>query len=136
MAVKQDQAKSQTWGIGRRKSAVARVRLSAGSGKIEVNGRKAESYFLTDSQLACLDTPYSTTEMTGKFDTFVNVKGGGKSAQAEAILLGISRALISINEDLGEKLKAKGLLTRDPRMKERKKYGQHGARKGTQFSKR
>jgi small subunit ribosomal protein S9 len=124
------------WGLGRRKEAVARVQLSAGTGKVTINGEEMEKYFQTDSQRVPMGLPFACTETAGKFDVHCNVKGGGKAAQADAVMLGIARALVKVNLDFDARLKADRLLTRDPRMKERKKYGKHGARRGTQFSKR
>lgn len=123
-------------GTGRRKTAVARVRLASGSGKITVNGRALENYFLTETLRSVIAEPFSATETAGKFDVRVNVQGGGPSGQAGAVRHGISRALIKADANYRPNLKSEGLLTRDPRMKERKKYGQPGARKRFQFSKR
>jgi small subunit ribosomal protein S9 len=123
-------------GTGRRKTSVARVRLAPGSGKITVNGRTLETYFRLDNQRMVVTQPLQLTETAGKFDVRVNVTGGGPSGQAGAIRHGISRALIEADATLRPTLKANGLLTRDPRMRERKKYGQPGARKRFQFSKR
>ncbi|MEO6183933.1 MAG: 30S ribosomal protein S9 [Verrucomicrobiota bacterium] len=123
-------------GTGRRKTAVARVRLASGSGKITVNGRALENYFLTETLRSVVGEPFSATETAGKFDVRVNVQGGGPSGQAGAVRHGISRALIKADANYRPNLKSEGLLTRDPRMKERKKYGQPGARKRFQFSKR
>jgi small subunit ribosomal protein S9 len=125
-----------TWGTGRRKSAVARVRISAGTGQWKVNDLKLEQYFVTPDQRARLGLPLKTTETEGKFDIHVSCLGGGKNAQADAVVMGLARALTKLNPDLDAALKAEGLMTRDARMKERKKYGLHGARKGVQFSKR
>lgn len=123
-------------GTGRRKTSVARVRISAGSGKILVNGRAFEVYFPLESQRMAVQQPFVTTATSGKFDVSVNVEGGGPIGQAGAVRHGIARALIEADAALRPLLKADGLLTRDPRMKERKKYGQPGARKRFQFSKR
>jgi small subunit ribosomal protein S9 len=123
-------------GTGRRKTAVARVRLAPGSGKITVNGRTFENYFPTEVQRAIVVQPLTLTETAAKFDVHVNVAGGGPDGQAGAVRHGISRALLKADTNLRPALKAEGLLTRDPRMKERKKYGQPGARKRFQFSKR
>jgi len=123
-------------GTGRRKTAVARVRLASGSGKFTVNGRPMEAYFPVDSQRLLVTQPLVVTDTTGKFDVKVNVKGGGPNGQAGAIRHGISRALLEADVKFRPLLKAEGLLTRDPRMKERKKYGQPGARKRFQYSKR
>jgi small subunit ribosomal protein S9 len=123
-------------GTGRRKTSIARVRLSSGSGKVTVNGRAFENYFPTDSLRMVVQQPFVITNMTDKFDVRVNVTGGGPAGQAGAVRHGISRALLLVDAALRPPLKAEGLLTRDPRMRERKKYGQPGARKRFQFSKR
>lgn len=123
-------------GTGRRKTAVARVRMASGSGKVTVNGRALENYFLVDTQRMHLMQPLVVTESVNKFDIRVNVCGGGPNGQAGAVRHGIARALLQADANLRPALKAQGLLTRDPRMKERKKYGQPGARKRFQFSKR
>jgi small subunit ribosomal protein S9 len=128
--------KEYTWGLGRRKSAVARVRICAGSGKVTINEREGDEYFRSHVERNYLKQPFAVTETAGKFDVFANVHGGGNISQAEAVRLGISRALIKVNKELDPKLKEHSLLTRDSRMKERKKYGLRGARRGTQFSKR
>ncbi len=129
-------ASTFTWGLGRRKTAVARVRIRAGTGKIEINGRPYEQYFLNPREKAVAIQPFKIAELEGKFDLFANVKGGGINAQSQAVSLGLSRCLIKISAELEPKLKAENLLTRDGRMKERKKYGRRGARKRFQFSKR
>jgi len=121
---------------GRRKAAVARVRLAVGSGKIVVNGRPVENYFPTEVLRGMVTQPFNSTQTSGKFDARVNVAGGGPAGQAGAVRHGIARALLVADPNLRPTLKADGLLTRDPRMKERKKYGQPGARKRFQFSKR
>jgi small subunit ribosomal protein S9 len=123
-------------GTGRRKTSFARVRLSSGTGKVTVNGRAFETYFPTDSLRMVVQQPLNVTGMAGKFDIRANVSGGGPNGQAGAVRHGISRALLLADANLRASLKAEGLLTRDPRMKERKKYGQPGARKRFQFSKR
>ena len=123
-------------GTGRRKTSIARVRLASGSGKITVNGRAFENYFPTDAQRGVVTQPLTLTGTAEKFDVRVNVSGGGPLGQAGAVRLGIARALLEADANLRAPLKAEGLLTRDPRMKERKKYGQPGARKRFQFSKR
>jgi small subunit ribosomal protein S9 len=127
---------SEFLGTGRRKTSIARVRLSSGSGKVTVNGRAFESYFPTDSLRMVVQQPLVLTNNADKFDVRVNVTGGGPAGQAGAVRHGISRALLLADAALRPSLKAEGLLTRDPRMKERKKYGQPGARKRFQFSKR
>lgn len=123
-------------GTGRRKTAVARVRLAIGSGKITVNGRPIENYFTTETLRATVTQPFAATDTNGKYDARVNVTGGGPNGQAGAVRHGIARALLEVDANLRPSLKTNGLLTRDPRMKERKKYGQPGARKRFQFSKR
>lgn len=123
-------------GTGRRKTSVARVRISAGTGKIQVNGRTFEIYFPLESQRMAVQQPFVTTATSGKYDVSINVVGGGPVGQAGAVRHGIARALIEADAALRPLLKADGLLTRDPRMKERKKYGQPGARRRFQFSKR
>ena len=123
-------------GTGRRKTSVARVRLASGSGKITVNGRAFENYFLTETHRSVVSEPFVATETAGKFDVRVTVQGGGPSGQAGAVRHGISRALLKADLNYRPNLKSEGLLTRDPRMKERKKYGQRGARRKFQFVKR
>jgi small subunit ribosomal protein S9 len=123
-------------GTGRRKTAVARVRIAPGSGKITVNGRAFETYFPTDTLRGVVSAPLARTETASKYDVSVNVKGGGPNGQAGAVRHGIARALLEVDANFRPSLKAEGFLTRDPRMKERKKYGQPGARKRFQFSKR
>ncbi|RMF61439.1 MAG: 30S ribosomal protein S9 [Calditrichaeota bacterium] len=122
--------------VGRRKEAVARVRLTPGEGKVLVNKQPLLAFFKRETLQMIIEQPLEVTETLGKYDIFVNVRGGGLSGQAGAVQLGIARALTKVNEDFRPKLKAAGFLTRDPRMKERKKYGQPGARKRFQFSKR
>jgi small subunit ribosomal protein S9 len=123
-------------GTGRRKTAVARVRLASGSGKITINGRAFDSYFTLETQRSQAALPLTVTGTAEKFDARINVTGGGPSGQADAVRHGIARALLKFDVNLRPSLKAEGLLTRDSRMKERKKYGQPGARKRFQFSKR
>ena len=122
--------------IGRRKSAVARIYLTEGKGKITINNREAKDYFSTATMLYKLNQPFNLVDMSDKFDVKVNVNGGGNTGQVEAIRLAISRALCQLNEENRPVLKSEGLLTRDPRMVERKKPGQKKARKKFQFSKR
>lgn len=122
--------------VGRRKTSVARVILRNGNGKITVNDHEFEKYFPQLLSREDILLPFKVTETEGKYDVQVNVKGGGTTGQAQSVRLGIARALIEINPDYRLKLKAEGLLTRDPRMVERKKYGQPKARKRFQFSKR
>jgi len=121
---------------GRRKTSVARIFLRSGKGVITVNGREFEHYFVNDSSRAMVKQPLLATEMADKFDILILTQGGGPMGQAGACRLGISRALIEFNSELRPKLKEMGFLTRDPRKHERNKYGQKGARKRFQFSKR
>ncbi len=122
--------------LGRRKTAVARVYLSKGSGKVTVNEREVKDYFKTPVLLDKVNQPFQLTSTLGQYDVNVNVDGGGVNGQAEAVRLGISRALVEVNPDFKTLLKAEGLMTRDPRMVERKKPGRKKARKRFQFSKR
>lgn len=122
--------------VGRRKTSTARVILRSGSGAIVVNDRPLDEYFNVDVLRKDVLTPFEVTLTAGRYDARVNVTGGGPSGQAGAIRLGIARALVKVNEDLRNTLRQHGLLTRDPRMVERKKYGQPKARKRFQFSKR
>jgi len=124
------------WGTGRRKEAVAQVRLTSGDGKILINASPLDQYFPRDLLQIIVKQPLELTQTLNKVDLMIRVKGGGKSGQAGAIRHGISRALIIFNESFRPSLRKAGYLTRDPRMKERKKYGQPGARKKFQFSKR
>jgi len=123
-------------GTGRRKTAVARVRLASGTGKITVNGRPLENYFPVETLRSVAAQPLTVTGTAEKLDVRINVSGGGPNGQAGAVRHGISRALLRFDASLRPSLKAEGFLTRDPRMRERKKYGQPGARKRYQFSKR
>jgi small subunit ribosomal protein S9 len=123
-------------GTGRRKSAVARVRLATGTGKIVINGRPLDNYFPMESLRGVVSQPFTVTGSVGKFDAQITVTGGGPAGQAGAVRHGIARALLTVDANLRPVLKAEGFLTRDPRMKERKKYGQPGARKRFQYSKR
>jgi len=129
-------AEIQYYGTGRRKTSTARVYLRPGGGDFQVNRKTFESYFPNETLRMIIRQPLQLTETTNKFDVVVNVAGGGPSGQAGAIRHGITRALIEYNGDLRPTLKQAGLVTRDPRIKERKKYGQKGARKRFQFSKR
>ena len=122
--------------IGRRKTAVARIYLSEGKGEVTVNKRPLEEYFTTGTLQYKVNQPFELTETAGKYNVNINVHGGGITGQAEAIRLAISRALCEIDEENRSALKPEGLLTRDPRMVERKKFGQKKARKKFQFSKR
>jgi len=129
-------AEIQYYGTGRRKTSTARVYLRPGGGNFQVNRKTFESYFPNETLRMIIRQPLNLTETANKFDVVVNVAGGGPSGQAGAIRHGITRALIEYNGDLRPTLKQAGLITRDPRIKERKKYGQKGARKRFQFSKR
>jgi small subunit ribosomal protein S9 len=124
------------YGTGRRKTAAARVYLRPGAGAVSVNGRSLDEFFPNESLKMIIKQPLQLTETAEKFDIEVIVEGGGSAGQAGAIRHGISRALIEYNAELRDRLKSAGLLTRDPRKKERKKYGQRGARARFQFSKR
>ena len=129
-------AKAALTGTGRRKKSVARVRLLPGKGNIVINGKSIDEYFGLDTLKMIVRQPLVVTDTTSKFDVFVNVQGGGFTGQAGAIRHGLSRALLDADESFRSLLKAEGFLTRDPRMKERKKYGLKGARRAPQFSKR
>ena len=124
------------WGTGRRKTAVARVRIREGTGKFLVNDLEADKYFPLEIQQVDVRAPLMTTEMAGRIDVFVNVRGSGKHSQAGAVVLGLARALKELRPDLETSLRDNGFLTRDARMVERKKYGHKKARKSFQFSKR
>ena len=123
-------------GTGRRKTAVARVRLATGTGKILVNGRPFENYFPAEALRVVATQPLTVTGTAGKFDAQISVAGGGPNGQAGAVRHGLARALLTVDANFRPALKAEGYLTRDPRMRERKKYGQPGARKRFQYSKR
>ncbi|WP_284141041.1 30S ribosomal protein S9 [Virgibacillus sp. LDC-1] len=129
-------AQVQYYGTGRRKKSTARVRLVPGTGRIVINNREAKDYFPYETQLLILNQPLVTTETQGTYDVLVNVHGGGYTGQAGAIRHGIARALLEANPEYRASLKSEGYLTRDARMKERKKYGLKGARRAPQFSKR
>jgi small subunit ribosomal protein S9 len=126
----------QHYGTGRRKTAAARVYLRPGTGDMSINGRKLDVYFPNEVLKMVIKQPLLLTETAERFDIYVRVAGGGSAGQAGAIRHGISRALLEYNGELRDRLKSAGLLTRDPRKKERKKYGQKGARARFQFSKR
>jgi small subunit ribosomal protein S9 len=126
----------QYYGTGRRKTSVARVYLRPGSGDYKVNGRPFNQYFVTEAQRASARQPLLSTDTAATFNVVANVSGGGVNGQADAMKLGIARALMQFNAELRKKLKTEGMVTRDSRGKERKKYGQKGARKRFQFSKR
>ena len=129
-------AQVQYLGTGRRKSSVARVRLVPGDGKIIINNRDVEDYVPFETLREVIKQPLNTTETLGSYDVLVNVHGGGYTGQAGAIRHGVARALLNVDPDFRPALKKAGFLTRDPRMKERKKYGLRGARRAPQFSKR
>lgn len=126
----------QYYGTGRRKSSIARVFLRPGSGNFSINGRAFDNYFVTEAQRVSAKASLVSSETGATFDVVATVNGGGVRGQADAVKLGIARALLEFNVELRKKLKAEGLLSRDARGKERKKYGQKGARKRFQFSKR
>jgi small subunit ribosomal protein S9 len=126
----------QYYGTGRRKSSIARVFLRPGTGDFTVNGKPFDQYFVTEEQRVTARQPLATTETSGSFNVVATVAGGGVNGQSGAVKLGIARALIVFNAELRKKLKSEGFLSRDSRGKERKKYGQKGARKRFQFSKR
>jgi small subunit ribosomal protein S9 len=126
----------QYYGTGRRKSAIARVFLRPGNGDFKVNGRAFEEYFVTPAQRSAAKAPLASAEASAQFNVVASVLGGGVRGQADAVKLGIARALMAFNAELRKKLKSEGMISRDSRGKERKKYGQKGARKRFQFSKR
>jgi len=129
-------ASEEALGTGRRKTSVARVRIRAGKGKITINGRELEEFFRIEQDRNAVIAPLTHCEVRDKVDVTIRVDGGGTTGQAGACTQGIARALLKHDSDLIEKLREKNFLSRDSRMKERKKYGLHGARRGTQFSKR
>lgn len=129
-------AKPYFYGTGRRKSSVARVRLFPGTGSVTINGRDIDDYFGLETLKLIVNQPFGVTETVGKFDIVCRVNGGGISGQAGAIRHGVAKALLSSNPEFRAVLKKAGFLTRDPRMKERKKYGLKAARRAPQFSKR
>ena len=126
----------QYYGTGRRKAAIARVFLRPGAGEWKVNGKKFDEHFVTEQQRVAAKRTLVVAELASSFDVVATVSGGGVAAQADAVKMGVARALIEFNPELRKTLKAEGLLTRDARVKERKKYGQKGARARFQFSKR
>lgn len=128
--------RSYIWGTGRRKSGIARVRIATGSGKIEINGRTLNEYFTGERNRKAIFGPLEVTNMGGKVDIFVSTNGGGPTGQADAIIMGLGRALAKFDPTCEAALRGANYLTRDSRMKERKKYGQRGARRRFQFSKR
>jgi small subunit ribosomal protein S9 len=129
-------AEIQYYGTGRRKTSTARVYLRSGGGDLQINRKPVDQYFPNETLRMIIRQPLQLTETVTKFDVLINVRGGGPAGQAGAIRHGITRALLEYNADLRPALKQAGLITRDPRIKERKKYGQKGARKRFQFSKR
>ena len=129
-------AKARFYGTGRRKSSIARVYLVPGNGKVTINKRDIDNYFGLETLKLIVNQPFAATNTVGKFDIIANVNGGGLSGQAGAIRHGLARALVQADENYKPALKAAGFLTRDPRMKERKKYGLKAARRAPQFSKR
>ena len=135
-AVKTKTKSAFIWGLGRRKSSVARVRVKPGTGNFLVNGKPVDEFFCTLQCRLRAKAPLVTAESEGSYDVFCNVKGGGITGQADAVRLGLARALCKINMAWDEPFREEGLLTRDARMVERKKYGRRGARRGFQFSKR
>ena len=130
------ESKAYFYGTGRRKKSVARVRVYPGTGNVTINDRDINDYFGLETMKLIINQPFGVTETIGKFDIVANVNGGGFSGQAGAIRHGVARALLSADETYKPLLKKAGFLTRDPRMKERKKYGLKGARRAPQFSKR
>lgn len=136
VAVKKDRINGDALGTGRRKSAVARVRIRSGSGKVVINRRPMEAYFPIDQDRRAVVDTLQLVSHSEDLDVIITVRGGGATGQAGACKMGIARALVSYDPELFHALRQAGALTRDSRMKERKKYGLHGARKGTQFSKR
>ena len=136
VAVKKDKINGDALGTGRRKSSVARVRVRAGSGKITVNSRPLDEYFVNEQDRSSITSTLGAVEFSDKVDVLVRVTGGGLTGQSGAVRMGLARALVSYDESLHESLRDGGYLTRDSRMKERKKPGLRGARRGVQFSKR
>lgn len=136
MAEAQTGTKEYLWATGRRKTAIARVRLSRGTGIITVNKKPIEKYFATEQDRNIALEPLYATKLNGKYDLFILCDGGGVTGQAGAVRLGVARALKQVDQTIEPRLRQDGFLTRDPRMKERKKYGLRGARRGVQFSKR
>lgn len=131
-----EQKVEYTWGLGRRKSATARVRIKPGTGTITINGKDIEQFFCCERDRNAVRMPLKVTSLLGKYDVFVNLDGGGTSGQSGAASLGVARALLTLDPTLKEVLRENGLLTRDSRIHERKKYGLRGARRAPQFSKR
>jgi small subunit ribosomal protein S9 len=137
MAVIDQTGRAVYWGTGRRKSSTARVRLVPGNGQIIVNNRQGDNYFnYNPSYIAAIKAPLETLGLESEYDVLVNARGGGLTGQSDSIRLGVARALCELDPDNRKPLKTEGYLTRDPRAKERKKYGLHKARKAPQYSKR
>ena len=136
VAVKKDKINGDALGTGRRKSSVARVRVRPGTGKITINRKTIEDYFVNDQHRRLITDTLDAAEQSGKVDVLVRVNGGGMTGQSGAVRMGVARALVSFSEELHDSLREGGYLTRDSRMKERKKPGLRGARRATQFSKR
>lgn len=136
VAVKRDKINGDALGTGRRKSSVARVRVRPGSGKITINRKPIEEYFFNDQDRRAVEDTLASVEQSGQVDVLVRVNGGGMTGQSGAVRMGLARALVSYNEGLHDPLREGGFLTRDSRMKERKKPGLRGARRARQFSKR
>ncbi len=128
--------KTYTWTTGRRKTSIARIRVLPGSGQMTVNRRPIDRYFLTEEHRNAALAPLTSTKTQGKYDFFIMCTGGGVAGQAGAVKLGVARALLKLEPALEPRLREEGFLTRDPRMKERKKFGLRGARRGVQYSKR
>lgn len=136
-ATENNQGRAVYWGTGRRKSAIARVRLVPGDGKVIVNGKPGDLYFqFNASYIGVIKAPLETLGLENEYDILVKAEGGGLTGQSDAVLLGVARALCQLDPENRSPLKSEGYLTRDPRAKERKKYGLHKARKAPQFSKR
>jgi len=136
ISVEEEVPVEYVWGLGRRKTSTARVRLRRGGGKISVNGKDLNDFFCEDRDRLNIRGPFTVTKTLGMYDCIAKVSGGGFTGQAGAITLGIARALVKTDENLAAQLREAGYLTRDARMIERKKYGLHKARRATQFSKR
>ncbi|MBN2582613.1 MAG: 30S ribosomal protein S9 [Planctomycetes bacterium] len=130
------QGRQYTWGTGRRKTSVARVRIAEGKGEIKINGREVDNYFSEVKDRSAVVAPLKSVDLVGKFDVYVNVSGGGYTGQAGAVRMGLARALLRLMPEKLDALREGGHMTRDSRMKERKKYGRRGARRSFQFSKR
>ena len=136
VAVKKDKVNGDSLGTGRRKSSIARVRVRGGSGKVTVNGKSLAEYFVNDQHQKAITEPLAAVELTDKVDVIVRVTGGGMTGQSGAVRMGLARALVGHDDALHDPMREHSFLTRDSRMKERKKPGLRGARRGVQFSKR